>query len=303
MQIINEVQLDFSDVLIKPKRSTILSRKDANIIREYKYKWCNNINYGTGIFNANMGTVGNFAVARKMLEANLFCTLHKHYSVEDLIKFYEEGLEIVAESNSSSVHKYDMTKCFVSIGLKDNGLDKLIKLEKHFENKDTYFPPLSICIDVPNGYIPSVKDLVKKTRETFPNACIMVGNVVTGDITEDLILSGADCIKIGIGPGCFTKNNKVLTKNGLKCIADIEEGEEVLTHTGEYEKVTTKFIYKHHKNFIKINNIECTPNHKFYVIKKTDLSFVSEDNVLQYAKFIEAERLDPKIHLLVKITK
>ena len=222
MQIINEVQLDFSDVLMKPKRSTILSRKDANVEREYKYKWCPNKNYGTGIFNANMGTVGNFGVANKMLESNLFATLHKHYTVEQLCEFFENGNEIIATSNSSSVHKYDMSKCFISIGLKDDGLNKILALEQYFKYKNQYTPPISVCIDVPNGYIPSVKDLVKTVREKLPNSCIMVGNVVTGDITEDLILSGADILKIGIGPGsqCKTRSQTGVGRPQLSAIIE-----------------------------------------------------------------------------------
>lgn len=194
MQIINDIQLDFSDVLIKPKRSTILSRKDANIVREYKYKWCSKSMFGTGIFNANMGTVGNFKIADKMINNNLFATLHKHYTIEELCSFFENKNE-------------DISKYFISIGLKDQGLNKILELEKYLKYKNQFTPTLSICIDVPNGYIPSVKNLVKEVREKLPTACIMVGNVVTGDITEDLILSGADIIKVGIGPGsvCTTR--------------------------------------------------------------------------------------------------
>lgn len=303
MQIINEVQLDFSDVLMKPKRSTILSRKDANIEREYKYKWCKRVNYGTGIFNANMGTVGNFGVANKMLESNLFATLHKHYTVEQLIDFFEKSSRIVSISKEGSTHSYDISKCFISIGLKDDGLNKLLKLEKYLEYKNQYTPSLSVCIDVPNGYIPSVKDLVKKVREYLPNSCIMVGNVVTGDITEDLILSGADIIKIGIGPGCFVKDTKIQTSDGLKNIQDIKIGDKVLTHKGIYENVTNTFIHHHHKKFIKINDIECTPDHKFYVIEKKDKNLITEKNLNEYAKFIEAKDLDVTKHLLIKIIK
>lgn len=222
MQIINEVQLDFSDVLMKPKRSTILSRKDANVEREYKYKWCKRVNYGTGIFNANMGTVGNFGVANKMLESNLFATLHKHYTVEQLIDFFEKNSKIVSINKEGSTHSYDISKCFISIGLKDDGLNKLLKLEKYLEYKNQYTPSLSVCIDVPNGYIPSVKDLVKKVREYLPNSCIMVGNVVTGDITEDLILSGADILKIGIGPGsqCRTRSQTGVGRPQLSAIIE-----------------------------------------------------------------------------------
>ena len=88
MRIENEIELDYSDVLIKPRRSTIASRKDADITREYKFKWSGKVVKGTGIMQANMGTIGNFDVSRKMLNAGLFACLHKHHNVEDLIEFY-----------------------------------------------------------------------------------------------------------------------------------------------------------------------------------------------------------------------
>ena len=130
----------------------------------------------------------------------------------------------------------------------------------------------------------------------------MVGNVVTGEMVQDLILSGADIVKVGIGPGCFTGDMKISTKNGLKKIKDIEENEEVLTHTGEYHKVINKFCYNHHKEVIDINGIECTPNHQFYVINKEDKAMVNEDNYKDYAKWISAEDLNEDKHLLLKIS-
>lgn len=92
-------------------------------------------------------------------------------------------------------------RCFLSMGLKDNGLEKIDLIYKELGHT----PP--ICIDVPNGYIPQVKELVMKIREKYPKCTLMVGNVVTGDIVEDLILSGADIVKVGIGSGaqCLTR--------------------------------------------------------------------------------------------------
>ena len=193
MQIIEDIQLDYSDVLIKPRRSTIVSRKDADITREYKYKTKNGVKYikGTGIMQANMGTIGNFKVSLELLNKNLFACLHKHHDSEKLVSFYK----YLDESS--------FQRCFLSIGLrdKDDGIKKL----KLIQESCGQCPP--ICIDVPNGYIPQVKALVIEIRNLFEDALIMVGNVVTGDITEDLILSGANIVKVGIGGGsqCLTR--------------------------------------------------------------------------------------------------
>lgn len=192
MQILSQTELDFSDVLIKPRRSTICSRKMADIKRDYHFKWCKLHITGTGLMNANMGTIGTFKVAKVMLDDGLFTCLHKHHNKEELVDFYK-SLEFLGDS---------FNRCFLSIGLRDNGLEKL----DYIYNKCGKIPP--ICIDVPNGYIPQVKELVMEIREKYPDCLLMVGNVVTGDIVEDLILSGADIVKVGIGSGgqCTTRN-------------------------------------------------------------------------------------------------
>ena len=192
MQIINETQLDFSDVLIKPRRSSIDSRSKVDITREYKFKWCPYVIKGTGIMQANMGTIGNFEVSRMMLDNGLFACLHKHHNINELIGFYKE---LIKRGDDT------WRRCLLGIGLRDNGIDKLRQINKELGIQ------VGIKFDVPNGYIPQVKDKVIELRKEFPEMFIMVGNVVTGDITEDLILSGADCVAVGIGGGsaCRTR--------------------------------------------------------------------------------------------------
>lgn len=192
MQIVDSVQLDFSDVLIKPRRSSIDSRSKVNITRDYKFKWCPNVITGTGIMQSNMGTIGNFEVSRKMLAQGLFACLHKHHNLDELKKFYKELLDKGDDS---------WRRCLLGIGLRDNGIEKLRAINKELGIQ------VGVKFDVPNGYIPQVKEKVIELRKEFPDMFIMVGNVVTGDITEDLILSGADCIAIGIGNGaqCLTR--------------------------------------------------------------------------------------------------
>ena len=289
MQIINETQLDFSDVLIKPRRSSIDSRSKVDITREYKFKWCPYVIKGTGIMQANMGTIGNFEVSRRMLDNGLFACLHKHHNINELIGFYKE---LIKRGDDT------WRRCLLGIGLRDNGTDKLRQINKELGIQ------VGIKFDVPNGYIPQVKDKVIELRKEFPEMFIMVGNVVTGDITEDLILSGADCVAIGIGNGaqCILNGTPVMTKNGLVEIQDIKEGDEILTHTGEYHKVTTKLCYTHHKEKLNINGVDCTPEHKFLVINKTDKDKVTEDSLMKYAYWCEAYELNEETQLIVKRT-
>ena len=289
MQIINETQLDFSNVLIKPRRSSIDSRSKVDITREYKFKWCPYVIKGTGIMQANMGTIGNFEVSRRMLDNGLFACLHKHHNIDELIGFYKE---LIKRGDDT------WRRCLLGIGLRDNGIDKLRQINKELGIQ------VGIKFDVPNGYIPQVKEKVIELRNEFPEMFIMVGNVVTGDITEDLILSGADCVAVGIGNGaqCILNGTPVMTKNGLVEIQDIKEGDEILTHTGEYHKVTTKLCYTHHKEKLNINGVDCTPEHKFLVINKTDKDKVTEDSLMKYAYWCEAYELNEETQLIVKRT-
>ena len=285
-QIIEEVQLDYCDVMIKPKRSTLNSRSEPNVYRDYKFRWTNRIINGNGLMVANMATTGTFEMAKVMQKNKMFCCLQKHYTYEELKIFLEDNF------NNPESHNNDYI--FVSTGIKAGDYEKICKVIDLGLCKN-------LCIDVANGYIPNLLSFVKKIREQYPSLAIMVGNVVTGDMVQDLILAGADMVKIGIGPGCFTGDMKVQTKDGLKCIKDIEENDEVLTHTGEYHKVLNEFCYNDHKKIIKINDIECTSNHQFYVIEKSDKNKINDENYFQYAKWISAEDLDENKHLLLKI--
>jgi IMP dehydrogenase/GMP reductase len=186
MHIINEKQYDFSDVLLKPKRSTLSSRKEVNIERNYTFKWSNNKLSCTGILAANMSTTGTFEVAKVMCDNNLITALHKHYSAKEIIKFLKTN------------KRNDLI--FISTGVSDDDYNKIKEiLDTKLVN--------NICVDIANGYTQILKEFVSKLRFDYPESVIMAGNVVTGDMTEDLILSGADIVKIGIGPGavCTTR--------------------------------------------------------------------------------------------------
>ena len=201
MRIESEIKLDFSDVLIKPKRSTLGSRKQVQLEREYTFR-----NYvppdmsmeqirpdspqysGIPIMASNMDGVGTFDMANKLAELGLFTCLVKTYTVEELTQFF-------LETNGTRREHVAM-----SIGITDDDIEKLDRVMKVSAVK-------FLCIDVANGYSERFAGVVKQIREKHPSLVIIAGNVVTGEMTEELILSGADIVKVGIGPGsvCTTR--------------------------------------------------------------------------------------------------
>ncbi len=192
MRIYDDIQLDYCDVLLRPKRSALTSRSEVEVIREYTFKWCPQTIKGTGIVAANMSTTGTFEIAREMQKNNLFSALHKYYEADELIKFLK--------ANKKEFKNNDLL--FISTGVSDKDFAKLkeVMASKLANN---------ICIDVANGYSPYLINYIKKVRAAYPKALIMAGNVVTGDMTEDLILNGVDIVKVGIGPGSVCTTRKL----------------------------------------------------------------------------------------------
>ena len=195
--IIEEVQLDYCDVMIKPKRSTLNSRSEPDVYRTYKMKHTNRSLYGNGLMIANMATTGTFAMAEVMAKNLMFTCLHKHYNFEEVKNFLENHVKEIRFENKID---YFNDHIFVSTGIKDGDYEKICKILDLGLCKN-------LCIDIANGYIPKLLDFVKKIREQYPDLIIMVGNVVTGDMVQDLILNGADIVKCGIGGGsaCLTR--------------------------------------------------------------------------------------------------
>lgn len=186
MRIEEDIKLDFKDVLIRPKRSTLSSRKEVNLNRTYKFKHSGYEWTGIPVMAANMDGVGTFQMAATLYEHGMFTCLVKSYNLEDFVN----KQQITFGNN-----------CAVSTGTSDRDWTKLVQILNSF-------PELNfICIDVANGYSEHFGDFVSKVRDRFPKHTIIAGNVVTGDMTQELILRGADIVKVGIGPGsvCTTR--------------------------------------------------------------------------------------------------
>lgn len=189
MRIENEIKLDFSDVLIKPKRSTLTSRADVILEREYSFKYSPKKWSGIPIIAANMDATGTFSMAQALAPYKMVTALHKHYSIDELETFLKEFNQPQRIAYTTGIRDEDFAKLKA---VKERGL------EKYFD---------FIILDVPNGYLERFSDAVQKTRESFLEHIIAAGNVVTNEITEQLILSGADIVKVGIGSGavCTTR--------------------------------------------------------------------------------------------------
>ncbi len=195
MRIEEDVKLDFKDVLIRPKRSTLASRKEVDISRPYKFKWSQREFDGVPIISANMDGVGTLAMAKAFaLDGNgLSVALHKHYPIEDLLAYYEE---------------FGNRNVWYSIGVSERDVEKLdMFLESDVQKSGKGID--KVCIDVANGYSEPFAEFVKRMREKMPDITIMAGNVVTGEMVEELVLGGADVVKVGIGPGSVCTTRKM----------------------------------------------------------------------------------------------
>lgn len=189
MRIEEDIKLGFKDVLIRPKRSTLTSRSQVDLERKFVFKHSKQIWSGIPIIAANMDTIGTFSMVKSLSNFNILTAVHKYYSIVEWDNFI------------NSVSKQMLKYVIVSTGISD--LD-FIKIKEIFSlSLDLQY----ICIDVANGYSEHFIYFLKKIRDFFPDKTICAGNVVTGEMVEELILSGADIVKVGIGPGsvCTTR--------------------------------------------------------------------------------------------------
>ena len=186
MRIEDEVKLDFKDVLIRPKRSTLSSRREVDLNRTYQFKHSGKVWTGVPIMAANMDSVGTLTMAEELYNHRMFTCLVKSYDESDL---------------GDTVGTIGGNHFAVSTGTGERDFQRLSRIINAYP--EIHF----ICIDVANGYSERFGDYVADVREAFPHCTIIAGNVVTADMTQELILRGADIIKVGIGPGsvCTTR--------------------------------------------------------------------------------------------------
>jgi GMP reductase len=189
MKIINDIKLDFSDVLIRPKRSELSSRSEVQLERDITFKYSNYVWNGVPIICSNMDTVSTIDMYKKIKDFRMLMCFHKSIDCNDIIQ-----------------NNCDPNHFMLSTGISDNDLSTL-----NFNINNLYQHGIDlkfICIDVANGYMSKLVDFCKQVREMYPNKIIIAGNVVTRELVEELIINGkVDIVKVGIGSGavCTTR--------------------------------------------------------------------------------------------------
>jgi len=184
MKIEQDIKLDFSDVLIRPKRSTLGSRNEINMKREFKFPHSTQIWKGIPIIASNMDTVGTVDMYQKLKEYDMLTCFHKFMNSNE----YPENLR---------------NKYCISIGIRDEDYQKLYNLYQKTPDKCNI-----VCVDVANGYMNKLVSFCQKVRQLIPSCILIAGNVVTREMVEELILNGkVDIVKVGIGSGsvCTTR--------------------------------------------------------------------------------------------------
>jgi len=189
MRIERDLKLTFDDVLIRPKRSTLISRSDVNLVREFTFRHTKETWSGVPIVAANMDTTGLFSIAEILQGHKMLTCTQKFYSTKEFSDAWQSGVnsEFIAVTCGSTDESFELLN-------RKMATDKGLKM---------------ICIDVANGYREVFLNFVKKVREAFPEKIIIAGNVATREMTEALILAGADVVKVGIGPGSVCTTRKV----------------------------------------------------------------------------------------------
>ena len=189
MRVEHDVKLTFDDVLIRPKRSTLVSRSDVTLVREFKFRHSDTTWEGVPVVAANMDTTGVFGVAEVLQKHGMLTCLQKFYSTRECSEAWDDGI--------------DPGHVAITCGSTEDSLELLKK-------KMATSPELSmICVDVANGYREVFLDFIRDVRKSYSNSIIIAGNVATREMTEALILAGADVVKVGIGPGSVCTTRKV----------------------------------------------------------------------------------------------
>jgi len=187
MRIVEDVKLDYKDVLITPKRSALSSRSQVKLERLFTFRSYNSW-FGVPIIAANMDGVGTLEMDAEFNKHHCMVALTKHYSDTKLIEHFAKKLD-------STIY---------SMGISDEDLQKFDNVYSVVGNR-----LMRVCIDVANGYTQSFVDFIKKFRDRYPSVVLMAGNVVTPEMTEELILAGVDIVKVGIGPGSVCTTRKM----------------------------------------------------------------------------------------------
>lgn len=202
MLISQEVKLDFDDVLIVPQRTTLESRSEVVLERNFRFYHSPRVWNGIPVVCSNMVPLTSKNMAVQLSKFKMITALHKYYSVDELVDIINEA---------------GIDYAWVSIGKSYDDVDKLKEVTKRLGQSP------NIIIDVPNGYMESFVKFCKTVRETFRDSIVCAGNVTTAEICEELVIhGGVDICKIQIGPGQFCET-RIVTGVGYGTFSCVNE--------------------------------------------------------------------------------
>ena len=193
MRINTQPKLNFDDVLLEPKRSTLSSRKDVDMTRKFTFRNSGKVVNFLPIFASNMDGVGTFSMAKVLQEYKMMTVITKSTTPEQWKQAVGNGVRLQSVSVCTGTNKM---------------WDQDAQDYHYMQEILKAFPDIKfITVDVANAYHENFVDFIKRVRDEFPDKVIIAGNVVTPEMTEELIINGADVVKIGIGPGsvCTTR--------------------------------------------------------------------------------------------------
>lgn len=233
MRIDQGKKYDYHNLLLCPKRSELSSRADVDLTRQFNFRKSGRTWSGVPIMAANMDTIGTFEMAHAFEKNKMITALHKHYEIKDLIGFY-----------SRSDFNFDYV--FYSMGMQASDMEKLDSLMSAnvMIRRNLY----QINVDVPNGYTDKFSEFIRNLRSKYPRVTISAGNVCTPEMTQQLLLSGADIVKVGIGPGsaCTTRITTGVGYPQLSAIMECSDaahgldghviGDGGIVHAGDFAK-------------------------------------------------------------------
>lgn len=276
--------ITFDDVLLVPQYSDIESRSEVDIGTKIK-----NIVLKAPVISSPMDTVVNEQMAVAVVLNGGLPILHRYNNPQEQATMFREARDkVMLLTNSSTV------SIGAAIGTTADELARASILASAGVNV--------FCIDVAHGHHIAVRRMVETLRDNYGEKIhIMAGNIATTEAFTALSNWGADSIRVGVGGGCFTPGTLVRTTEGDKPIEQIAIGEQVLTHTGNVRSVIDTLCFDRDEEIAVINGIEATKNHEFYVVDKTKQHLITEDNLQEFAYWIEAEHLDKTKHLLVEL--
>tara|TARA_B100001287_G_scaffold275552_1_gene283437 strand:- start:261 stop:1307 length:1047 start_codon:yes stop_codon:yes gene_type:complete len=207
MRIEEDVKLDYKDVLFKPKRSKLESRRDVDLSRTFKFYNSGNEWTGVPVMASNMDGVGTFAMAKKLQDHKMITVMRKHYTVDDWTK------------NAKGVKMKYLSVCTGTGVIWDPDAPDYATMKAVL----AMYPDIKfITVDVANAYHENYADFIARLRDEYPDKTIIAGNVISAEMTEELIIKGADVVKCGIGPGsvCTTR---LMTGVGVPQLSGIIE--------------------------------------------------------------------------------